>query len=103
MRLTLEAMPRYGRPKRWEGFFQRNKGRTIIAAFEGRGINFHRKGGVRFTGLPSTGGTTICWGRLRERCDGMDAEYYAKTDILVSSHTWVRCFGPIMIRVGRDF
>ena len=96
MRLTLEAMPRYGRPRRWEGFTHRNRG-TVIFAVEGRGINFHRKGGVSFTGFPSTGGTTICWGRLRRKLERYDEDRGGRVK------AWVRCYGPIMVRSGEDF
>jgi hypothetical protein len=107
MRLTLEAMPRHGRPRRWGGFVQRNSG-TFIASFEGRGINFHRKGGVSFTGIPQRGGTTIAWGRLRERCERMDAKQpdRIKTDLGIDNHmysTVVFTVGPFMVRVGYHF
>lgn len=67
------------------------------------GLNLHRRGGISLTGVPAQGGSTVCWGRLRERLDGLDGQHFAQTGELLSARTWVRCFGPFMVRVGRDF
>lgn len=67
----------------------------------GRGVNFHRDGGLSVTGVPSSGGTTVCWGRMRERCERIDAEPAEwKPNGPVA---WIRRVGPLMLRVGRDF
>jgi hypothetical protein len=83
--------------------FARRGPRLISVGVTPFGLNLHRLGGISLTGLPRSGGTTVCWGGLRERCDRMDGEALARTGELVSDHTEVRCFGPLMIRVGRDF
>jgi len=76
---------------------------TLIIAAGGRGINLHRKGGLSLSGMPRSGGTTLCWGQLRKRCERMDSELregccgHGRPDALV------RCLGPFMLRVGSDF
>lgn len=57
----------------------------------GRGVSFHRNGGISLPGVPSSGGTTICWGAVRRRIEEHGRDHRA-----------IR-LGPIAIFVGRDF
>lgn len=75
----------------------RPRGRTLIVADRrtGYGFNVHRRGGVSITGIPSSGGTTLCWGRLRRRCEGLDLGHSPDATIYTA--------GPLMLRIGPDF
>lgn len=75
--------------------------RILALIFNGRGINLHRRGGISITGLPSRGGTTLCWGALRRRCEQIDSEPQdyrpsPPPDTLITH-------GPLMLRVGSYF
>src|SRR4051794_29891538 len=89
-------------------FFARRGPRLIAFGASPFGLNLHREGGVSVSGLPPVGGTTVCWGKLRERCERIDGEQerdeplqLAPTDRM--QRTRLRTFGPFMIRIGRDF
>lgn len=66
------------------------------------GLNLHRHGGISVSGLPRSGGTTVCWDRMRTRCEDRDRRRLQWRDSL-DPDAWVRCFGPLMVRIGSDF
>lgn len=89
--------------------FARRGPRLLAAGASPFGLNLHRDGGVSVSGLPRSGGTTVCWGRLRDRCERIDAEQedpeqpiqLAPNDRM--QRTRVSIVGPFMVRIGRDF
>lgn len=89
--------------------FARRSPRLISVGATPYGVNLHRRGGISFSGLPGSGGTTICWGRMRERCARTDAEQEdpeAPIQLAANNRvqrTRVSAFGPFMVRIGRDF
>lgn len=78
----------------------RPRGRTLIVADRrtGYGLNLHRRGGVSITGVPRSGGTTLCWGRLRRHCESIDRNPCAGA---IDATVLTR--GPFMLRIGPDF
>jgi len=88
--------------------FARRGPRLIAFGVFPFGLNLHREGGISVSGIPRSGGTTICWGKLRERCERIDGEQERAEPIQLAptdrmQRTKVSSFGPFMIRVGRDF
>lgn len=82
--------------KRLEVMGWRNPRIMSVAVFpSGIGLNLHRRGGISITGIPASGGTTICWGHLLRYCD--------ERDRLVSTHRRRIDIGRVSIRIGRDF
>ncbi|HEY3491567.1 MAG TPA: hypothetical protein VGK43_01360 [Solirubrobacterales bacterium] len=70
---------------------RRGDGRFFLALPKGYGITLHRKGGVSFPGLPSSGGTSILWGACRERVRSLGKDHRAIE------------LGPVGIYIGSDF
>jgi len=70
---------------------RRGNGRLFLALPNGYGITLHRNGGVSFTGLPSSGGTSILWGACRERVRNLGKDHRAIE------------LGPVGIYIGSDF
>lgn len=89
-----------GRVPRVLAFYNRTP-RIISFSVGGVGLNLHRMGGVAITGLPRSGGSTICWGELRRRCERFDREF--SRDEGPFPDAWVYTTGRFMIRIGKDF
>jgi hypothetical protein len=71
-------------------------------------LNLHRQGAtinaISLSGLPRRGGTTVCWGRMRTRCEGIDRDpRRLQWRDSIEPDAWIRCFGPFMVRIGNDF
>lgn len=89
-------------------FVRRGPRLISFGAAPGPGLNFHRQGttinGISLSGLPRSGGTTICWGKMRTRCESIDADpRRLQWRDSLDPDAWIRCVGPFMIRVGSDF
>lgn len=96
--------------------FAKRTPRIIILAAGGKGINLHRAGGISISGVPAVGGTTLCWGELRQVVEEKDANPPMVVPPLDPAMRGapskpvpyeidcdVRTFGPFMLRIGRDF
>lgn len=70
---------------------RRNRRQIFLALPGGYGFTLHRNGGVSIPGFPSSGGTTIAWGRVRHRLRTLGSKRRAIE------------LGPIGIYIGRDF
>lgn len=88
--------------------FARRSPRLLIVGSDLFGVNFHRQGttinGISVSGLPRSGGTTVCWGRMRARCESIDADpRRLQWRDTLRPDAWIRCLGPVMVRIGSDF
>lgn len=92
--------------------FARRHPRLVSFGVTPFGLNLHRLGGLSLTGLPRSGGSTICWGKMRERCERIDGEQdeperpVQLVDVGEQTRvqrTHVLIFGRFMVRIGRDF
>jgi hypothetical protein len=68
-----------------------NGGMALIATRPGLGITLHRYGGISFPGIPRMGGTSILWGKARERVERLGRDHAAFR------------LGPIGVFIGSDF
>lgn len=69
----------------------RHRGCLHFSGPNGLGLSFHRNGGISICGIPSSGGTTIAWGKCRERIGNLGRDHRVVN------------LGPVAIFIGSDF